>query len=62
MDFIDPDGYGNCQTRDHRFPKSKYSCYVMEPSLCTDKIAAKVDFTKSISAQACSGTGNSNHY
>ena len=37
MDFIDSDGYGNCQKRDPKFHGSVYSCYVKEPSRCADK-------------------------
>ena len=37
MDFIDSDGYGNCQKRDPKFHGSVYSCYVKEPSRCKDK-------------------------
>ena len=59
MDFIDPDGYGNCLKRDSRFLKSPYSCYVKEPSLCPDKknfgIPDVIDIEKSISAIACLG-------
>ena len=57
IDFIDPDGYGNCIKRDNRIPGSPYTCYVTEPSLCKDKKTYKDDIEKSISGDACSGIG-----
>lgn len=51
-DFINPNGYGNCNKEYKRGPL----CYVNQPSSCTDLMKSGSNKGERVSWQACEGT------
>ena len=51
-DFVDQNGYGDCQKRDIGF-RNLFTCYVSASSLCKDLRNSTLHPDKQISAEAC---------
>ena len=51
-DFVDQDGYGDCQKRDTRFG-NLFTCYVSAASLCKDMINSSLHTGMQLSAEPC---------
>ena len=51
-EFVDDNGLGACQKRDENF-NGEFSCFVNEPSGCTDVKNSTTNPEKQLSAEAC---------
>ena len=51
-DFINENGHGRCRKEDNDF-NGALSCYVHQPSSCSDVITSSTNPDKQLSAEAC---------